>query len=281
VIEDTAHAPLSFLNGRLAGTFGLASFYSFASTKYWPAGGGGLAIAHDAKVAHRMADLTATLGGCSHLTVVRHLIMQGAKSAVFSRTLYGTVGMALRRQVEKWALLEPQLDLNAIESSHAAAAVRQAPRFADRVEKQRANSLRLLSQIGGAEDVVLPTERLGARYNYHLFPVLVRDSSERAAVAATMWDRFVDTSTIYSGAIAECRKFGYRGGCPVAESVAERLLTLPNHADLTDGEIDAIAWVFLSSLDASRKAKPRTPVLNFDIAPARLRGIPTPVVNRS
>ena len=281
VIEDTAHAPLSFLNGRLAGTFGLASFYSFASTKYWPAGGGGLAIAHDAKVAHRMADLTATLGRCSHLTVVRHLLMQAAKSAVFGRALYGTLGMALRRQVEKWALLEPQLDLNAIESTHAAAAVRQAPRFAERVEKQRANSLRLLSQIGGAEGVVLPTERFGARYNYHLFPVLLRDSSERAAVMAAMWDRFVDTSTIYSGAIAECRKFGYRGGCPVAESVAERLLTLPNHADLTDGEIDAVAWVFLSSLDACRKAKPRTPVLNFDIAPARLRGIPTPVVNRS
>ena len=43
VIEDTAHAPLSYLHGHMAGGFGLASFYSFASTKYWPAGGGGLA----------------------------------------------------------------------------------------------------------------------------------------------------------------------------------------------------------------------------------------------
>jgi dTDP-4-amino-4,6-dideoxygalactose transaminase len=281
VIEDTAHAPLSFLNGRLAGTFGWASFYSFASTKYWPAGGGGLAVAHDATMATRLAEITGTLGRCSHLEVVRHLIMQGAKSAIFSRALYGTVGMPLRRQAEKWALLEPQLDLNAIEPPHAAAAARQALRFAERVERQRSNSLRLLAQLGGVDDIVLPTERSGARYNYHLFPVLLRDSSERAAVAAAMWDRFVDTSTIYSGAIGECRKFGYRGGCPMAESVAERLLTLPNHAALTDGEIDAVAWVFLSSLDACRKAKPRKPVLNFDIIPARLRGIPTPVANRS
>jgi dTDP-4-amino-4,6-dideoxygalactose transaminase len=281
VIEDTAHAPLSFLNGRMVGTFGLGSFYSFASTKYWPAGGGGLAIAHDAIIANRLNEITTTLGRPSPLEAVGQLVLQGAKAAVFSRAFYGTLGMPFRRRAEKWALLEPRLDLNAIHAPQAAAAVRQVRRFAERVERQRSNSLRLLSQLAGAQDVILPIERFGTRYNYHLFPVLLRDSSERAAVAAAMWDRFIDTSTIYSGAIAECRKFGYRGGCPIAESVAERLLTLPNYATLTEGEIDAVAWVFLSSLDACRKAKPRTPVLSFDIAPARLPGIPTPVVNRS
>src|SRR5579872_1396431 len=48
VIEDGAHAPLSSLQGRIAGAFGVAAFYSFASTKYWPAGGGGLVVANDA-----------------------------------------------------------------------------------------------------------------------------------------------------------------------------------------------------------------------------------------
>ena len=54
VIEDTAHAPLSFLEGRMAGHFGVAAFYSFASTKYWPAGGGGLAIVHHADLARKL-----------------------------------------------------------------------------------------------------------------------------------------------------------------------------------------------------------------------------------
>ena len=44
-----------------------------------------------------------------------------------------------------------------------------------RVERQRANSLRLLSHLDTIEDVVLPRERPGARYNYHMFPVLLRD----------------------------------------------------------------------------------------------------------
>ena len=53
LIEDAAHAPLSFLDGRLAGGFGAASFYSFASTKYWPAGGGGLAVVNDLELVHK------------------------------------------------------------------------------------------------------------------------------------------------------------------------------------------------------------------------------------
>ena len=49
VIEDSAHAPLSYWNASMAGSFGVATFYSFASTKYWPAGGGGLAVVNDTK----------------------------------------------------------------------------------------------------------------------------------------------------------------------------------------------------------------------------------------
>src|SRR5262249_5363047 len=54
VIEDAAHAPLSYLNGHMAGGFGMASFYSFASTKYWPAGGGGLAVVNDATLSRKL-----------------------------------------------------------------------------------------------------------------------------------------------------------------------------------------------------------------------------------
>jgi dTDP-4-amino-4,6-dideoxygalactose transaminase len=128
------------------------------------------------------------------------------------------------------------------------------------------------------EDVVLPWERLGARYNYHLFPVLLRDRGERAAVVASMWERFVDTSTIYSRVVEECRKFGYRGGCPVAESVANRLITLPNHAGLSGSDIDTVADVFLSSLRRCRNARPSYPVMTFGVRrPAGGREAPAPL----
>jgi perosamine synthetase len=256
VIEDAAHAPLSYLNGRMAGSFGLACFYSFASTKYWPAGGGGLAVVNDSMLARKVARAAGSLLAPTRLQELRNLILQAAKAIVFSRELYGVFGKPLRRWTEKWAILEPSLDLNAIERSYAAVACRQASRFPRRVELQRANSLRLLSQIAGAEDVVLPQERPGARYNYHLFPVLLRDREERSAVMAAMWEEFVDTSMIYCDVVQKCRRFGYGGTCPVAESVADRLITVPNHAALARQDIDLIAQVLLSNLQAWRNKQP-------------------------
>lgn len=256
IIEDAAHAPLSYLNGRLAGSFGLASFYSFASTKYWPAGGGGLAVANDSKLARKLARATEHLFPPSRLREVRNLILQAAKAAVFTRQLYGVFGRPLRRWAEKWALLEPCLDMSAIQRSYSVVASRQASRFSERVERQRTNSLQLLSRLGAVNDIVLPQERPGARYNYHLFPVLLRDGEERAAVRAAMWERFVDTSMIYCDVVKQRRLFGYRGNCPVAESVADRLITVPNHASLTTHDIDTVARIFLSSLNAWRNPLP-------------------------
>ena len=256
VIEDAAHAPLSYLNGRMAGSFGLASFYSFASTKYWPAGGGGLVVVNDAALARELAGVTQSFPQPSRLQELGNLILLASKAAVFSRRLYGTLGKPMRRWADKWAVLEPCLDLKAIQRSYAAVASRQASRFPERVGAQRAKSLRLLSQIVAAEDVVLPHERSGAFYNYHLFPVLLRNREERAAVMSAMWARFVDTSMIYCDVVRQCRRFGYRTGCPVAESVADRLITLPNYAALADQDIDRVAEVFLSSLQACRSTRP-------------------------
>jgi dTDP-4-amino-4,6-dideoxygalactose transaminase len=277
VIEDTAHAPLSFLHGRMAGEFGVASFYSFASTKYWPAGGGGLAVVHYPRLARRMTELAAELPSPPRLYEIRMLMMQAAKAIVFTPRLYGVLGKPLRQWVEQWALLEPQLDEMSIPRSQASAARRQARRFGLRVERQRANSLRLLGNLAGAEDVVLPRERSGARYNYHLFPVLLRDAVERRAVIAGMWSKFVDTSTIYSGVVDECRKYGYEGGCPVAESVASRLITLPNYAALNNREIDAVAEAFLGSLRACRASGPRYPIAALGFRPSSRRREPETV----
>jgi dTDP-4-amino-4,6-dideoxygalactose transaminase len=281
VIEDAAHAPLSYLHGQMAGRFGPAAFYSFASTKYWPAGGGGLAVVHNRDLACKMATLVQKLSPPSVMQEFGSVLLQQAKSAVFSRHLYGVFGKPMRRWAEDWALLEPRQDLKSIQRPHATVACRQTSRFPHRVQLQRANSLRLLSHLGSVDDVVLPRERWGSQYNYHMFPVLLRDRREREAVAASMWKRFVDTSTIYCGVVDECWELGYRGGCPVAESVAGRLLTLPNHAALKGSDVDMVAEVFLSSLEAYRNAGPTYPVLSFGIrSTAGKRETPAPLPSR-
>jgi dTDP-4-amino-4,6-dideoxygalactose transaminase len=268
VIEDTAHAPLSYLEGRMAGAFGVARFYSFASTKYWPAGGGGLIVLNEETLASPLETAVRSLLPASGPEEFRSLLLQGTKAAVFQRPLYGFCGKPLRRWAEKWALLEPALDRHSIRRPWAAVARRQVPRMSERVEQQRTNSWRLLTRLSERDDLVLPWERPRARCNYHLFPVLLKSGEERTRVLESMWSRFVDLSTIYSGVVQEARRFGYEGGCPVAESVAHRLVTLPNYAGLTGEEIDYVAEAFLSSLSVRRapEVEPNLPA-QVDLVP--------------
>jgi aminotransferase len=256
LLEDTVHAPLSRLDGQEVGNFGLACFHSFASTKYWTAGGGGLLVVHHPEVARRVAEEVRLLKRQSLIDEGRNLLLQVVKAVVFRRPVYGILGIPIRSWAENRAFLEPVLSRKQIQRPHATVALRQAMRFRERVARQRKNSLYLLSLLQGAEGVVLPWEWPGAAYNYHLFPVLMADEGERNAVAAAMLTQGVDTSHLYSDSIGHSRRLGYQGGCPVSESVAARLLTLPNYASLSRSDIERVARAFLQALRQCRHPGP-------------------------
>ena len=156
---------------------------------------------------------------------------------------------AVRRWTDEWALLEPCLDLKAIQRSvgrggvPAGAAVPGEGRVAAGQQPAAA-----VAPGRGGLTSYCPGSGRERNTTIICFPVLLRDREERTAMMAAMWARFVDTSKIYSGVVKECRQFGYAGGCPVAESVADRLITLPNYAALTGQDIDHVAQVFLSEL---------------------------------
>jgi dTDP-4-amino-4,6-dideoxygalactose transaminase len=58
LIEDAAHAAGSRLDGRHAGTFGLAGVFSFSSSKNLGIGEGGMLVSDDAELADRIARLS-------------------------------------------------------------------------------------------------------------------------------------------------------------------------------------------------------------------------------
>jgi dTDP-4-amino-4,6-dideoxygalactose transaminase len=265
VIEDTAHAPLSYLGNQMAGTFGAACFYSFASTKYWPAGGGGLAMVNDPALAARLAEIANRLPPPSLWEEFANPTKQFAKAWVFRRPLYGLIGRPLRARAERMGVLEPRLIQRRILRGQAAVAVRQVRDFPIRVELHRANSLRLLELLGACPGLVLPLETPGTRYNYHLFPILVADRQERDRMVQALLARNVDTSRIYFDMLPHARLNGYAGGCPVAEAAIDRMLTLPNHSMLSARDVEHVAAAFLSALSevrASRSERPGSAILN-------------------
>jgi perosamine synthetase len=265
IIEDTAQAPLSYLRGRLAGTFGIASFYSFASSKYLPAGGGGLAAVNDPQLAVTIAEQVNGLNSPDWTAECRGILIQAAKAVLLRRPCYGFLGSQMRSATECHPVLAAKLNSNAIQRSSAATVLRQASSLAARVQQQHTNSVFLLSRLACLDGITLPWERVGTTYNYHLFPVLVRNEEERLAVMAGMRERGVESSRVHFDVVRFSAALGYRSGCPVAESVASRMLTLPNQAGLSSDDLGRVTTAFQGALGAYRA---RSRGLAVDALPA-------------
>ena len=171
--------------------------------------------------------------------------------------MYGAVARPLRPRMERYAVLEPELDMKAIQPSQAVVALRQIRSYEARAKGQRENGHRLLSALSDVPGLVLPHERPGCEYAYHFFPVLVSDAEERDSVARRMLEKSVDTSRVYFNVVSDARRLGYGGGCPVAEAAAQRMMTLPNYAALTTQEIDYVAETFIEAVEAHRSNRRR------------------------
>lgn len=252
VIEDTAQSPLSFWGKRRTGMFGLGSFYSFASSNCAPAGGGGLAAINDRDLANRVRDLAAQLNSRGRLDSLRRATVQLSKAALFSRALYGPIGNRLATANEDSDFLSATVDTRGIAASSAAAVRALAAALPRRLFRQRQNSLQLLKRLKHAESLVLPLEPAKAVYAYTSFPVLLENEAERDAIRKGMLDQGVDTSIVHHNCAEAAAHHGYRGGCPISENVARRLLTLPNFAGLDAQDIDRVASAFLNALERHR-----------------------------
>jgi dTDP-4-amino-4,6-dideoxygalactose transaminase len=113
----------------------------------------------------------------------------------------------------------------------------------------------LLSLLEGLTDLVLPVERPGEEWSYHMFPVLSASEEERDALRAALLQQGVDTSRNYFNIVELSRAFGYLDGCPVSESVARRMLTLPSYASLSTQDVERISDSFTAALRTYRSRR--------------------------
>jgi dTDP-4-amino-4,6-dideoxygalactose transaminase len=159
--------------------------------------------------------------------------------------------------------------MSAMAPHQAAIVGRQATRLRHRLEIQRRHSVKIIEALSTLPKLVLPLERPKTRYNRHLFPVLVDTPEERRAVASEMLVNNIDVSEMYWEIASQLREFGYSGNCPVSESVAGRMLTLPNSADLTEAQVDFVAHTFEASV---RKYRERSKV-SLPLPYSKLRNV--------
>ena len=207
VIEDCCQAHLATHRRRPVGTGGAGGAFSFYPTKNLGAlGDGGAVISNDASIADR----------------IRRLRNGGQ----IDRYVHADAGVNSRLDDLQAAVLRARLPL-----LRPWTARRRALASAYR---------RALPGAAVAEHGVRPLEERDNGHVYHLFVVR---SAERDALQSHLRASGVETLIHYPVPLPRQPAFAAfaRNTCPVAESAAQQILSLPLHPRLSDGDIERIS----------------------------------------
>jgi perosamine synthetase len=210
VIEDCAESHGATVRGRMTGSFGELSCFSFYANKIITTGEGGMALTSDAQLAER-------------LRLLRNLAFQKP------RFLHEEAGFNFRMTGYAAAMGRAQL--------------KKIEHFIHEKRRVAATYDRLLAEVPG---VRTPVERDWARNVYWMYAVVIEPElgRDRDELAAVLLERGIETRTFFCPLnLQPClqRQPGFRAvACPVAEDLWRTGMYLPSSMSLSDAEIETI-----------------------------------------
>lgn len=212
LIEDAAQAVGAELRGQRTGSYGTGCF-SFYATKNLQTGEGGMITTDDDAVADR----------------ARTFRSQG------ERTRYVTEELGYNFRMTEIA---------------AALGLAQMPKIDARNEARRRHAARLtelLSPVAAAKDgrIVVPQQLPGRTHVWHQYTIRVTAGrGARDALQAALRERGIESAIFYPAPIHRqplYRRLGYGDlDFPVAQRLADEVLSLPVHPALSDEEVEAV-----------------------------------------
>jgi dTDP-4-amino-4,6-dideoxygalactose transaminase len=217
VIEDASHAFGCLWHGRPVGAAGDVVCFSFDGIKNITSGEGGAVVTGDPEVTARVRD--ARLLGVERDTDRRYA---GQRSWEFDVTRQGW-----RYHMSNLFAALGRAQLRRLRSEFAPARVHLARRY-----------VRLLDSVPHVRHLHLDYGNVVP----HIFPILI-ENGRRDAVRQALREDGIESGIHYKP--NHLLSF-YGGGTPrlpVAEALYQRLLTLPLHVELTEGDQDRIVRV--------------------------------------
>jgi dTDP-4-amino-4,6-dideoxygalactose transaminase len=218
IVEDNAHGLFGRYRGRMLGTFGPISTLSFHETKNFICGEGGALILNDERFVQRAE-------------IIRE---KGTNRSQF-----------FRGQVDKYTWVD-------IGSSYLPSDLLAAFLYAQLEQRETVLARRRqvferylsgLAAWANEEGVTLPTIPLECTPSYHMFYMLAPSLEYRTALIDHLRVRGISAVFHYQPLHVSPmgrRLGGEPGQCPVSEDVADRLLRLPFHNDLSAAAQDTV-----------------------------------------
>jgi len=259
IIEDCCHTFLSNLEGRLAGRFGVASFYSFEWGKPVIIGLGGAALVNDNALYDILAKSRSTFRSPKLAAVAKMSLQRLAFSSLYRPSLYWTIrrmyqamsrlGLAIGNYnplgpgelSDDFQTLMPPSDVSRL--------TRKLPELEKDAKRRESLAKYYASKIAGYETVKPITSLPGANDILVRYPVyvdnkqIVLERAQMARVEAAGWY----TSPIHPLSKDDWQLVGYQSGsCPIAEHMANHIVSFPLSSGVTRRTINALDRIFNS-----------------------------------
>lgn len=222
LVEDAAHAVWTKSKGRMVGSIGDITAFSFYATKNLCAGEGGMLTTDDESIAEK----------------VRLLRLHGMSRDAWQR--YGPRG--------KWRYDVSAAGFKAnMTDVQAALGLCQLKKIEGMQAARQRIAATYLSRLSGIDSVILPNTELsvGDRHAWHLFPIRVRAETgglSRDEFIERMDEEGVGTSVHFLPLHQQpyYRERFPQVDLPVTEELGRELVSLPLYPSLTDPEMEAV-----------------------------------------
>ncbi len=229
VIEDSAHAIGSGLNGRMLGSWGSIGCYSFFSNKNMTTGEGGMVVTDDDALAERLRILRSH--GMTSLSWDRH---QGRAST------YDVVDLGYNYRIDEMRSALGRVQLKKLPSNN------------QRRQQLTALYRELLEEL--VPDLRVPFREIRGTPCYHIMPVLLPAGIDRFQFMEGMKAQGIQTSIHYPPVhrFHIYQQDGFRNGNTLAltEEVADREVTLPLYPTMQDEQVEWVARAAQNVLQA-------------------------------
>ena len=213
-VEDAAHSLMAKFNGRPLGSFGCLGTLSFHESKNFSCGEGGALLVNDPALTARAEILRE----------------KGTNRAAH-----------LRREIAKYSWVD--LGSSYLSSDLCAAALLAQLEDAEAIQAQRMHLWNVyqsrLSSWAASRGIALPTVPAGCEHPGHLFHLIFTSLAERESAIAWLDQAGIKAYFHYlplHQSDAGLRLGSTPMGCPVTESISERLLRLPLYPSLTEDQ---------------------------------------------
>lgn len=226
LIEDVAHAPGASIGGRMCGTWGDVSCFSFFTNKNLSVGEGGMVVSPDPAIADRLRKLRSH--GMSTLTLDRHQ------------------GRAITYDVS-----EPGLNYR-IDEIRAALGLVQLAKLPAGNELRAMLTRRYRDRLAGSS-VTMPFDQMpnDMRPVYHILPILLPEECVRENVIMDLRADGIQSSIHYPGLwdFTGYKYMMFASDNPLAAKICRRELTLPLYPTMTLDEVDSVCDALLQLVD--------------------------------